>query len=250
MRPADRQSAASAAYRRQQVRPGQYRYSPPPGLGDLDVARFYGRRKGHEIGVADIGGIVADEGLNAESAEALEDRRALHVAARYAMAHGHEHGGDPVHAGAAHADEVEPARAHRSGQADPAARGQDVDTGASLHRSSVPPAEQNGPARSSTSRATSSAAFGRAKALAAAAMTASAVRQLSAAPAPWPDGPVQLLVRDYHRPAGGRPWPSHWHPGGPRAHSGNGTRTAGTPANASSATVLAPARCTAMSAAP
>ena len=87
------------------------------GIGAIDRARHH-----DHVRVAQVLGVVADENLHAQARKALRDRVALEVGALHFVAQVQQHFGDPTHAAAADADQVNSldathpifqARAHR-----------------------------------------------------------------------------------------------------------------------------------------
>ena len=192
------------------------------GGDDLRVVGRHGRRHDDHVGIGDVGGRVADLDAHAERAQSVGRDRAANVRAADPIVEIHQQLGDAAHADAADADEVHVARA---------------------------PEPHHAPAPES------------AVAIASSRIRA---RRTSARPRAWPPGepgrpgawttvsarraPDQVPFLEHHRRAGPtstcaflRWWSS--------VAAGNGTRTAGRPAAASSANVVAPARQTTRSAA-
>ena len=96
----------------QRLGPAQHRQPPPASLGHLGIRIGDGGRHRHDLGLADVGGVVAHEHLHPAGGQALERGRGLQVAAGDDVAHGGEHRRD-----GAHARTARPHHVHASGRA-------------------------------------------------------------------------------------------------------------------------------------
>ena len=104
--------------RREDVAAAQQRDLALVRRANLGVVLGDRRADRHEIGGADVGGVVTDVDLHASDPQSFDDRTILQVAAGDGVPHAVEHIGDRAHARPAGADKVDVAgftqvRGHR-----------------------------------------------------------------------------------------------------------------------------------------
>ncbi len=106
VRPGDRNGEAQPHELREHLGPGNHRHLPARRLDDLRVRRPHRRRDDHDVGVADVRGVVPHVDADAERPQPLGDRRSLRVRSTHHVAEIRQQLGDAAHPDAANPDEV------------------------------------------------------------------------------------------------------------------------------------------------